>query len=100
MINLEKKYLTILLDILNAHMSEYAVWLFGSRATNHCKPFSDIDIAVIASEKIDENRIAKLKYALSESNLPYKIDIVEFSTVDTAFQAIIQNKHIVLKKEQ
>lgn len=98
MINLQKKYLDLLLTLLDKHLKDSDVWLFGSRATSECKPFSDIDLAIVSESNISEQTLAELKYDLSESDLPYKVDIVDYSQVDEAFKKIIQNNYVVIKQ--
>jgi hypothetical protein len=38
-----------------------------------------------------------MHYALSESRLPIKVDVVEWSRTTPAFQEIIEKSHIVIK---
>ncbi len=54
------------------------VYLFGSRARGAHVEGSDIDIAILSQEDISD-RIAVLRAILEESNLPYKVDIVDLS---------------------
>ena len=34
----------------------------------------------------------------SVSNLPYKVDVVDWHSMDPAFQALIQNKRVVIQR--
>ena len=52
------------------------VYLFGSRAEGKHTPYSDIDLAFESKEDIGK-KLSQLKYILEESNLPYKVDIVD-----------------------
>jgi len=52
------------------------IYLFGSRARGDFRKYSDIDIAVESKEDI-RDKIIELKEILEESNLIYKVDIVE-----------------------
>jgi predicted nucleotidyltransferase len=52
------------------------VYLFGSRARGNASEFSDVDIAVF-SEKDISDKLALLMEILEESNLPFKIDLVD-----------------------
>lgn len=60
------------------------VYLFGSKAEGREKPYSDIDIAVLFSEKLSGQERFDLKLKiLSDVSLILKtevIDIVDFST--------------------
>ena len=52
------------------------VYLFGSRAEGKNTPYSDIDLA-FESDKYISKKLSQLRYILEESNLPYKVDIVD-----------------------
>ncbi len=52
------------------------VYLFGSRAEGKNTPHSDIDLAFESNQNINK-KLSQLKYILEESNLPYKVDIVD-----------------------
>jgi predicted nucleotidyltransferase len=53
-------------------------WLFGSRATGKNRNFSDIDIALDAGkEGVPRDLIARLSYSFEESQIPFKVDIVD-----------------------
>ena|SRR3990167_7300259 len=94
MINLDTKSLQQLKTILKKHVPNYPIWLFGSRATSHCKPHSDIDIAIISTTPIPDITLARLETELAESDLPYKVDIVDFAAATASFQAIIREHHV------
>jgi|GEM_PF-939328 len=65
--------------------SDSQIFLFGSRATGVYSKNSDIDIGIIANN-IDEKTIIKLKEIIDESFVPFKVDIVDFSSVDDGFK--------------
>ncbi len=52
------------------------IWLFGSRTRKDNTFSSDIDIAIEGTNI--QYDIAFLREVLEESNLPYKVDIVDF----------------------
>ena len=52
------------------------IYLFGSRAEGRNTSYSDIDLAFESNQDISK-KLSQLKYILEESNLPYKVDIVE-----------------------
>jgi len=76
--------------IVAAHLPRgTAVWVFGSRATGRARPLSDLDLAVDAGRRLTLDEIAALSEAFSESDLPYKVDIVDWHAVDERFRRII-----------
>ncbi len=92
------EYLHIIMQILQKHVPQYAVWAFGSRVKGTAKPYSDLDLAVITSEQALPLSIhAALAEAFSESDLPWKVDIVDWQLASPDFRRIIESHHIVLK---
>jgi len=57
---------------------EVKLFLFGSRARGDNTIFSDIDIGILSDKDIRKD-IVILREILEESNIPYKVDIVELS---------------------
>jgi type I restriction enzyme S subunit len=96
MINLDAESLMLLKTILRRHVSQYEAWLFGSRATAHCKPYSDIDVAIISPEPIMVNVLAELESELAASDLPYKVDLVDFASASPEFQQVIINHYEII----
>jgi len=52
-------------------------WVFGSRATGHSRPFSDLDILITQPTTLGWRERADLTDALEASNLPFRVDVVE-----------------------
>lgn len=81
------------------------VYLFGSKATGRGKPYSDIDIAVLFSEKLSGQERFDLKLKiLSDISLILKtdaIDIVDLSTASSflKYEAIKNRQEIFVKSE-
>ena len=76
-----------------------SIALFGSRARGESKRGSDVDIAVIAHGRWNERRMVFLREKLEELNVPYKVDVVDFSMVseefrEHAFQSIVWWKQV------
>lgn len=62
------------------------VVLFGSRARNDHRNTSDVDIGLIPYGKIDERKIIKLEEQIDDLNIPYKVELVNFSHVSEDFK--------------
>ncbi len=97
MINLDSESLQLLRAILHQHVPNHSVWLFGSRATPQCKPYSDIDLTIISKNPVPGTTLALLETALTESDLPYKVDLVDWATTDKEFQLIIQQHYEIIQ---
>jgi type I restriction enzyme S subunit len=73
------------------------VWAFGSRAQGTARATSDLDLCVDNHQSLSFETLAALRDAFAESNLPYKVDVVDWHSVDPAFQALIQSKRVVIQ---
>ncbi|MCG0999069.1 nucleotidyltransferase family protein [Acetobacter persici] len=87
----------IVLRILNEIVPDREVRVFGSRVTGKAKPFSDLDLAIIGNEPLSLGTRARLEEAFSESQLPWKVDIIDWLKIDTDFQNIIRKNWIILE---
>ena len=87
----------IIRGILQNHVPQYAVWAFGSRATGNAKKFSDLDLAVITDNPMSLSISADLAEAFSESDLPFKVDVVDWATTSAVFRGIIERNKIVVQ---
>lgn len=90
--------LNMVLEILDAHAPGYEVWVFGSRAAGRAKEFSDLDLAIIGEEPLSATTLADLKDSFTESDLPFKVDIVDWAGTSQSFRKIIKGQHVVLRK--
>jgi len=72
----KKKMQDLLKEELKKYFPKAKIYLFGSRARGDNSFYSDFDIALESDEDLG-GKIAEFKYFLEESNIPYKVDIVE-----------------------
>ena len=63
------------------------VYLFGSWASGTQRRASDIDLAIEAETKLPEAVLSRLREALEESHVPYRVDVVDLADVDASFRA-------------
>jgi predicted nucleotidyltransferase len=94
-IDLQPADLTILQQVLRDHLPlATSVWVFGSRATGSARRYSDLDLALQDNAPLDSELLARLKDALSESDLTIKVDLVDLLAVDPPFRRIIESELI------
>ena len=96
-LDLSAPHRAIVLAILRQYLPDREVWAFGSRATRTAKRHSDLDLAVISDEPMSLETAARLADAFSESDLPWRVDVVDWATTGEAFRRIIERDKIVLK---
>ncbi|MDD5307678.1 MAG: nucleotidyltransferase domain-containing protein [Deltaproteobacteria bacterium] len=95
-IDLQTGHLAEVRRILAALVPDVEAWIFGSRVSGAAKEFSDVDIALVAEGPLDPGTLAALDLEFAESDLPMKIDVVDWARVEPAFRAVIEKNHMVL----
>lgn len=89
--------LAIVQDVLSAHLPKGArAYVFGSRAHGNARRFSDLDLALEWERPLGLDILGRIAEALSESDLPYKVDVVDLALVEPAFRALIAGDCIPL----
>ena len=89
-LDLRDDHADIVRGVLRAHLPQGArAYVFGSRAHGGARRYSDLDLAIEWERPLGLDVIGEIADALSESDLPYKVDIVDLSIVDAAFRARI-----------
>jgi len=84
---------------MELHLQQFEVWAFGSRARGPAKPYSDLDLAVLTDNPLSFRQYAHLCDAFAESNLPFKVDVVDWATTSEAFRATIAAERVVVKEK-
>jgi predicted nucleotidyltransferase len=95
-IDLRPRDLESVLRILAEHVPDREVWAFGSRVGGSAKEFSDLDLAVRGDEPIPAAVLADVREAFRESDLPFKVDVVDWATTQDHFRRIIERQYVVL----
>lgn len=85
-------------DILQKHVPGLEVWAFGSRARHTAKKYSDLDLAVITQQPLPMDVYAGLREDFSESDLPWRVDVLDWATTSEAFRKIIARDRVVLAR--
>lgn len=62
--------------ILARELPGLEVWACGSRARRTAKPYSDLDLAIIAPQPLSLAQLASLTCALNASDLSTRVDVV------------------------
>ena len=87
----------IVQGILKDIVPHRTVWAFGSRARFAAKPYSDLDLAVVGAAPLSLEASARLHEAFTQSDLPYKVDVVDWASTSPEFQALIAQHHVVVR---
>ena len=98
MIDLNPKHFETVQHILAKHVPGCEVRAFGSRVKWTAEDYSDLDLVVINSQKSNMRQIRQLTEAFEESNLPIRVDVLDWYTVSEKFKKIITEKYEVIQE--
>jgi predicted nucleotidyltransferase len=96
MIDAKTNDLDFIKNVIKMYLSDCEIRVFGSRIKKRSKKYSDIDIAIVSKEKIDWVTIEKIKERFSISDLPYRVDILDYNSLSLNFKKIVDKNYIVL----
>ena len=89
------KHLEIVKTILSEFVPNCKVRAFGSRCTGTARKYSDLDLCVCGSEKLDWKLLANLKDAMMESELPFRVDLLDYHAVPEHFRKTLENAEVI-----
>ena len=100
MINLPKPALTLIRSILRKHVPGCEVRVFGSRAgagKTKTKPYSDLDLAIVGKKKLPKRTLYALKEDFEESDVPFRVDVLDWHAISPEFKKVIEKKYQILQ---
>ena len=92
MIDLNPKHFKKVQHILAEHVPGCEVRAFGSRVKWTAEDYSDLDLVVISSQKSNMRQIRQLTEAFEESNLPIRVDFLDWQSLSEGFRQGILEK--------
>lgn len=96
MIDIEAKHLHSIQQILHRFVPSHVVWAFGSRTRNTAKPYSDLDLVILGDAALPQSLYYKLLDAFEESDIPFRVDLLDWHRINPSFQEVIKKEYIVL----
>ena len=91
-------HLAMVRAILRRNVPDRVVWAFGSRVTGKAKPTSDLDLCIIGETALPYETSAHLRQDLSDSDIPYSVDVVDWATCGAGFRDIIERGKVVVQE--
>ena len=73
------------------------MWAFGSRAKRNAKPYSDLDLALITRQPLSLDQLASITDAFATSDLPIRVDLVDWASTSEAFRKLIEQDKVVVQ---
>ena len=83
-------------QILQQHVPKVEVRAFGSRVGWMARETSDLDLALMTDEPLPIGQVVALKAAFTKSNLPFRVDIVDWASTSENFRHVIKRDYVVL----
>ena len=89
--------LEIVRQTLQDFVPDIEVRAFGSRVEWMVRETSDIDLALMTDERLPTSQMANLREAFSESDLPFKVDLIDWAGTSDNFRKIIEREYVVVQ---
>lgn len=90
---MDDRHLVIVKDILKKY--PYTFYAFGSRVRGTEKKLSDLDLCFI--EDIPGNIRSHIDEDFENSDLPYKVDVVDWHACDENFKSLIRTDLTIIQ---
>lgn len=99
-LDLPQKYLTLVRALLRVHVPEADVWAYGSRVSGGNHEASDLDLVLRNPHDLHAatEALYDLKEALIESNLPIRVDVMDWARIPASFHREIEHAHVVVQE--
>lgn len=92
MFGLEQKHIGIIKSILQKHLKDQRVYVFGSRSVGNFKKYSDLDLAIDGIADI-----IKISNEFKDSSLPIDVDVVLIKDLSSEFLNVVKKDFIEFK---
>ncbi len=70
--------------------------VFGSRVKGPAKRHSDLDLAVVGQGRLERSRLDRLAEAFSESDLPFRVDVLDWHEISEEFCQVIASRYEII----
>ena len=100
MIDITPQHLETIQRILAEYVPECEVRAFGSRVKWTAKDYSDLDLAVVGNEPLSRRQLRRLTEAFEESDVPSRVDVVDWQSLSDWFKKVILEKYEVIQKAE
>ncbi|GAB4483949.1 MAG: nucleotidyltransferase domain-containing protein [Anaerolineales bacterium] len=97
MIDLPPAQLKIVQTILAQYAPDCEVRAFGSRVRGTAKPYSDLDLVFIGRSRLPFKKISAIRTAFEESELLFRVDVLDWHALSPQFQQIILQANQLLQ---
>jgi len=97
-IDIKPGELEIVRAILARRVPDREVRAFGSRVSGPAKKFSDLDLAIMGETPLASSVLSDLEEDFRESDLPFKVDLVDWASTKEHFRQIIRRDSVAVQR--
>ena len=87
-LDLADRYVDFIINTVKSILPDAEIYIYGSRVQGKAREYSDVDIALRGD--IDFDKLLKIKALFEDSTFPYKVDVVDLSSLTPEFLNIIE----------
>ena len=91
----DAKTINLVSQIVRKHLpdSSYDAFIFGSHATGSNRKYSDLDLGIMGPKTLSPIQYMTIKNDLDESDVSYRVDLIDFTKVSDKFKQVsLKNK--------
>lgn len=98
-LDLRPQHLALLRELLQQHLPQAEVWAYGSRVNGDGHDASDLDLVVRqpGNLKRETPEVGGVQEAFAESNLPIRVELVDWARIPASFQREIEQAYVVVQ---
>ena len=93
-------HLQYILEQFELYIPDSVVWTFGSRIKGANRPASDLDLAVLCDKQTAKEQLPKLNEVFIESDIPFKVQLLDFNRLPENIQENIKENYIIIYKPE
>jgi uncharacterized protein len=97
MIDIATRHLEMIRGILRKHVPGHEVRAFGSRVNGGARTYSDLDLVIIGKTRLPRKILYLLKEEFEESDLPFRVEIIDWRAISSDFRKIINARYEVIQ---
>lgn len=98
MIDVRPDSLDCIKKILASRVPDAEVLAFGSRVSGTTQDYSDLDLAIVAEDRLPLRILAHLREDFDESELSFRIDVLDWQAISEEFRNVIKQQYEVIQK--
>lgn len=98
-LDMRPQHLALLRELLQQHLPQAEAWAYGSRVNGDGHEASDLDLVVRQPTDLKQEtpQLGEMREALVESNLPIRVEVVDWARIPASFQREIVQAYVVVQ---